>query len=288
MARKFNADGVDVDSFVLIEKNTVQLEARFLNEPLTGIQYYFLSKILHRYLPEFRGVWMAQHSARALESCGYTTANCADNTGYTLVDVQPECLVWQRMLAKADVCGSVRVVPLVLVGCGRVCAPDGLHKCGRPGLVSSAATDLANDPASATQNIGTQTNKQRQCNTGLCNVNNGGCHERATCSVSNGLVVSLCEPGYAGDGVVCENIDECATNTGGCPSLCVNYPGGFTCVCSHDNDTCTSTSSDGHLAPNRRLQMGDGSSGNDTTTTPPQNLEILVRAADLGGAAERV
>ncbi|CEM10933.1 unnamed protein product [Vitrella brassicaformis CCMP3155] len=95
MASEFHADGVDVDSFVVIEaKNTVQLEARFLNEPLTGIQY-FLSNLLHRYLPEFRGVWMAHHSARALESCGYTTANCADNTGYTLVDVQLKCLVWQ-------------------------------------------------------------------------------------------------------------------------------------------------------------------------------------------------
>mmetsp|Transcript_8763 Transcript_8763/g.25112 ORF Transcript_8763/g.25112 Transcript_8763/m.25112 type:complete len:166 (-) Transcript_8763:1670-2167(-) len=49
---------------------------------------------------------------------------------------------------------------------------------------------------------------------GLCNVNNGGCHERATCSVSNGLVVCLCEPGYAGDDVVCEHIDECAMESG--------------------------------------------------------------------------
>jgi len=133
----------------------VQLEARFLNEPLTGIQYYF------RYLSA-RVPWGVDGAplGRALESCGYTTANYADKIEYTLVDVQPECLVWQRMLAKADVCGSVRVVPLVLVGCGRVCAPDGLHKCGRPGLVSGAATDLSNDPASATQNISTPTNKQ--------------------------------------------------------------------------------------------------------------------------------
>ncbi|CEM17833.1 unnamed protein product [Vitrella brassicaformis CCMP3155] len=53
--------------------NTVQLEARFLNEPLTGIQYYF------RYLSA-RVPWGVDGAplGRALESCGYTTANYAD------------------------------------------------------------------------------------------------------------------------------------------------------------------------------------------------------------------
>jgi MYXO-CTERM domain-containing protein len=36
----------------------------------------------------------------------------------------------------------------------------------------------------------------------------------------------------ASDGLGCDDIDECATNDGGCSQICTNTPGSFECSCS--------------------------------------------------------
>ena len=41
----------------------------------------------------------------------------------------------------------------------------------------------------------------------------------------------------AGDGVQCEDIDECAVNTHGCSQLCVNTDGSYTCACLEGYET---------------------------------------------------
>jgi GON domain len=54
------------------------------------------------------------------------------------------------------------------------------------------------------------------------------CGPNATCTMT-GAAACKCNPGYAGDGMTCSDINECATANGGCPAACQNTPGSFMC-----------------------------------------------------------
>ena len=56
------------------------------------------------------------------------------------------------------------------------------------------------------------------------------CVEGCTDTI-NGPVCDACPDGFSGDGETCSDVDECATDNGGCDSLalCMNESGGFTC-----------------------------------------------------------
>lgn len=58
----------------------------------------------------------------------------------------------------------------------------------------------------------------------------GTCSPFASCPVD----MCVCNDGYMGDGEVCADINECATNNGGCDTnaTCFNESGGFSCACS--------------------------------------------------------
>jgi hypothetical protein len=102
----------------------------------------------------------------------------------------------------------------------------------------------------------------KSCVPADCYANNGNCVAPATCSALSGAVRCLCPSdqasdnhggcktcgaGYAGDGVKCNDIDECATKTAMCDpnATCTNTPGSFTCKCkagyTGDGKTCTAT-----------------------------------------------
>ncbi|MBL8940529.1 MAG: hypothetical protein JNM69_38645 [Archangium sp.] len=67
----------------------------------------------------------------------------------------------------------------------------------------------------------------------------------ATCTNTPGSRTCACNAGYTGTGVTCSDVDECATNNGGCSAnaTCTNTPGSRTCACNSgyvgDGVTCT-------------------------------------------------
>lgn len=82
-----------------------------------------------------------------------------------------------------------------------------------------------------------------------CLTNNGGCSPNATCAdapgsspvcacnagyAGNGFTCAVCPAGYVGNGVTCIDVDECATNNGGCSAqaACTNSVGSFSCACN--------------------------------------------------------
>lgn len=49
----------------------------------------------------------------------------------------------------------------------------------------------------------------------MCSQDNGGCARRAQCSQTGVNVSCSCDPGYSGDGFICEPIDRCADGRNG-------------------------------------------------------------------------
>ena len=51
---------------------------------------------------------------------------------------------------------------------------------------------------------------------------------------TDGSFACICNVGYSGDGVSCQDIDECSAGDDGCydNSACLNTDGSFTCVCN--------------------------------------------------------
>ncbi|XP_066299942.1 uncharacterized protein, partial [Branchiostoma lanceolatum] len=64
------------------------------------------------------------------------------------------------------------------------------------------------------------------------------CSPQADCINTIGSYHCECKEGYAGDGVHCEDIDECAEEEHPCHNraTCINMPGGFSCTCVYDKD----------------------------------------------------
>lgn len=60
------------------------------------------------------------------------------------------------------------------------------------------------------------------------------CHSNATCKEDEAATTCTCKEGFAGDGLTCVDVDECATpgaHNCSANSRCVNTPGSFSCVC---------------------------------------------------------
>jgi len=133
-----------------------------------------------------------------------------------------------------------------------------------------------------------------------CQLNDGGCHENATCINTPGSFTCTCKPGFSGNGINCTpanngdcsltaagcrpptvvcrpgftgtgganctDIDECQVNNGGCHenATCTNTPGSFTCTCKPgfrgNGIECTPASTD-------KCQVNNGGCGDNATCT---------------------
>ncbi|KAM9301654.1 signal peptide, CUB and EGF-like domain-containing protein 2 [Gastrophryne carolinensis] len=78
-----------------------------------------------------------------------------------------------------------------------------------------------------------------ECALGLDN-----CHSDAICQDTPTAYKCMCKTGYKGDGVTCEDIDECEVDDGDCVHECTNIPGNYRCTCydgfelAHDGHNC--------------------------------------------------
>ncbi|GAA6110452.1 fibrillin-2-like [Tachysurus ichikawai] len=59
------------------------------------------------------------------------------------------------------------------------------------------------------------------------------CHAHAECAKTRNSFTCVCLPGYSGDGLQCEDIDECTLGIHSCnvQAHCKNTPGSYSCVC---------------------------------------------------------
>lgn len=65
-----------------------------------------------------------------------------------------------------------------------------------------------------------------------CLDSNGGCDGNAGCINTDGSYHCMCDDGFDGNGMSCEDIQECILNPTLCDNgECLNYPGGYRCEC---------------------------------------------------------
>ena len=59
------------------------------------------------------------------------------------------------------------------------------------------------------------------------------CHNNATCTDIDGSYKCDCDTGFSGDGITCDDIDECQANISNCDASahCVNKVGSYDCHC---------------------------------------------------------
>lgn len=59
------------------------------------------------------------------------------------------------------------------------------------------------------------------------------CNANATCTNTPGSFTCACKSGYSGNGVTCQNVNECTARTANChaQATCTDTPGAFTCAC---------------------------------------------------------
>jgi hypothetical protein len=108
-----------------------------------------------------------------------------------------------------------------------------------------------------------------------CATGNGGCDPLTSCTNDGGSpLCGSCPGGYTGTGAtMCNDVNECATNGGGCSLgfICANSPGTFNCndvnECATSNGGCNVLAACTNTAGSRSCTCPSGCPGNGITCT---------------------
>lgn len=103
----------------------------------------------------------------------------------------------------------------------------------------------------------------------------GGCGNHASCINLPGAATCACDDTAVGDGYVCLDADECATDNGGCGAPlhweCVNLP--FSAATCTDNNECAPDEDAGEQSPCDPVANCENTWGGFICTCPPEGYE---------------
>eukprot|EP00933_Yihiella_yeosuensis_P011793 TRINITY_DN1194_c0_g2_i3.p1 TRINITY_DN1194_c0_g2~~TRINITY_DN1194_c0_g2_i3.p1 ORF type:complete len:979 (+),score=154.06 TRINITY_DN1194_c0_g2_i3:145-3081(+) len=148
---------------------------------------------------------------------GFKLANGTDGPNGTCIDIH-ECYI--NALARGG-------------GTTTTTTGDGIrppYKYGR--FVTSKASLLSTHHGSShghQHRIGSDTDSDTESST----IPNALCHEKADCKNNFGSYTCTCQRGYYGDGLTCQNMNECTSGLHNCDqhAHCVDTIGSFKCAC---------------------------------------------------------
>lgn len=241
--------------------------------------------------------------------CASVSANCG-----TINVVDPACGVARDVMCGScqapEVCGQDNVCACtpetdaqfctrLQAECGSVTAPDncgtmrtrtcgtcsGVEKCGFP-----TANQCGCDRATICSQLDLQcgmANINAQC-PDIGTIDCGGC-TNGTCNINT----CECDAGYTTINGICQDINECLTNSGGCAmnATCANTPGSFTCTCNMgftgDGFTCTPVST-----PPSITQTVEGTTTGSSITTASmtnnQDQALFIAIVSIRTASRKV
>ncbi len=108
-----------------------------------------------------------------------------------------------------------------------------------------------------------------QANAVCTDAKGSNCSSVADCVAVEGINYCVCAVGYEGNGQVCDDVDECKSNNGGCAQTCTNSAGSFACSCNAgytlaaDGKACTNNND---CAPNPCQNGGSCADGVNSYT----------------------